>query len=615
MVFSSTAADPTNAGANLTRSATFQVTDAGGAVSASAGPETVNVQLAPIITSVTATTVGNVTDLDVNKVVTITVDFSNAVNVTGTPELQLNDSEVATYTGGTGTSALTFSYAVQSTDNTPDLQVASLLLNGGTIQDGSGHDAILTNAATDLHLQVDTTAPTVSIAADHTALLAGQTATVTFTFSEAVASFALGDTTVSGGTLGNLVHVGINGSNQDIYTATFTPAATNSEAGSVQVNASSYSDGAGNQGAASNTLSFSGDTLAPTVSIAADHTALLAGQTATVTFTFSESVASFALGDTTVSGGTLGNLVHVGINGSNQDIYTATFTPGANNTEAGSVQVNAASYSDVSGNNGGASNTLSFSGDTLAPTVSIAANHSALLAGQTATVTFTFSESVPGFVLGDTAVSGGTLGDLVHVGINGSNQDIYTATFTPDATNTEAGSVQVTASSYTDAAGNAGAASNTVNFTGDTLAPTVSIAADPTALHAGQTATVTFTFSECGSRLRACRHHRSGGDARQPGPCRDQRLQPGHLHRDFTPSATNTEAGSVQVNAASYSDVAGNNGAASNTLSFSGDTLAPTVSIAADHSALLAGQTATVTFTFSESVAGFALADTTVSGG
>ena len=615
VVFSSTATDPTNAGANATRSASFQVTDAGGASSAAAGPETINVQLAPVITSVAATTVGNITDLDVNKVVTITAHFSSVVNVTGTPELQLNDSEVASYAGGTGSNVLTFSYIVQSGDNTADLQVQSLLLNGGTIQDGNGRDAVLTNAPTDLHLQVDTTAPTISVAGNQTSLLAGETATVTFTFSEAVASFALADTSVAGGALSNLVHVGLNGSNQDIYTATFTPNVTNSEAGSVQVTASSYTDNAGNPGAASNILSFTGDTLAPTVAIAADHTALLAGQTATVTFTFSESVPGFVLGDTSVSGGSLSNLIHIGLNGSNQDIYTATFTPSAVNSEAGSIQVTSASYTDVAGNAGSASNTISFTGDTLAPTVSIAANQTALLAGQTATVTFTFSEAVSSFVLGDTSVTGGSLSNLVHVGLNGSNQDIYTATFTPSAVNSEAGSVQVTSASYTDTAGNAGSASNTVDFTGDTLAPTVSVAANHTTLLAGQTATVTFTFSEAVSSFALADTTVSGGTLSNLVHVGLNGSNQDIYTATFTPGVTNTEAGSVQVTSASYTDISGNAGAASNTLNFTGDTLAPTVAIAANHTALLAGQTATVTFTFSESVPGFTLADTTVSGG
>ena len=51
---------------------------------------------------------------------------------------------------------------MQPNDTAADLQVQSLLLNGGTIRDGAGTDAVTTSAATDLHLQVDTTAPTVS---------------------------------------------------------------------------------------------------------------------------------------------------------------------------------------------------------------------------------------------------------------------------------------------------------------------------------------------------------------------------------------------------------------------------------------------------------------------
>ncbi len=174
------------------------------------------------------------------------------------------------------------------------------------------------------------------VTADHNTLTAGDSARSSPSPSPKPSTgFGLGDVTVRGGTLGNLSHVGVDSSGHDVYTATFTPDVTNTEAGSVQVNASSYADVAGNSGAASNTINFTGDTKAPTVSVAADHSALLAGQTAVVTFTFSEAVASFALGDVTVHGGTLASLVHVGVNGAGQDIYTATFTPDAANARGG----------------------------------------------------------------------------------------------------------------------------------------------------------------------------------------------------------------------------------------------------------------------------------------
>jgi hypothetical protein len=438
---------------------------------------------------------------------------------------------------------------------------------------------------------------------------------VTFTFSEAVASFALNDVTVHGGALGSLVHVGVNGSGQDIYTATFTPDATNAEAGSIKVNASSYSDTAGNAGGASNTVNFTGDTLAPTVSVTLNPDTVLAGDVSVATFAFSEAVSGFTLAGTTVHGGVLSNLVHVGLNGSGHDIYTATFTPDVSDTEAGSVKVNASSYSDTAGNAGAASNTATIGGDTLAPTVSIAADRNALLAGQTALVTFTFSEQLASFALSDVTVHGGTLGHLVHVGVNASGQDIYTATFTPDESNAEVGSVQVRASSYTDVAGNAGAASGTINFTGDTKAPTVSVAATPSSVLAGQTSVVTFTFSEhvtgfaltdtvvAGGALSNLVHvglNVSGQDV---------------YTATFTPDINDVLAGSIRVTASSYADDAGNAGTASNTASIGGDTHSPTVSVMADHTLLRAGDTARMTFTFSEAVAGFGLGDVAVHGG
>ena len=82
--------------------------------------------------------------------ITLTVDFSAAVNVTGTPTLKLNDGGTATYTGGSGTNALTFKYTVGASDTAVSaLAVTSVNLAGGaTIKDGGGNAADLTNALT-----------------------------------------------------------------------------------------------------------------------------------------------------------------------------------------------------------------------------------------------------------------------------------------------------------------------------------------------------------------------------------------------------------------------------------------------------------------------------------
>ena len=136
--------------------------------------------------------------------VTLTVNLSEAVTVAGgTPTLTLNDGGTATYTGGSGSNALTFSYTVGAGQNTGDLTVTSFNLNGATLQDAAGNSANLAGAVTNPAgtLQIDTTAPTVtSVVASGTGidgggngdLNAGHVVTLTVNLSEAV--------TVAGGT-------------------------------------------------------------------------------------------------------------------------------------------------------------------------------------------------------------------------------------------------------------------------------------------------------------------------------------------------------------------------------------------------------------------------------
>ena len=100
------------------------------------------------------------TYLNAGHLVTITVTTSLVDTVTGTPTLQLNDGEVAGYTGGSGTNTLTFTYAVQTGDpgdNTADLQVTGLNLpTGSSIVDSNGK-SLSTTIAADLGIQIDTT--------------------------------------------------------------------------------------------------------------------------------------------------------------------------------------------------------------------------------------------------------------------------------------------------------------------------------------------------------------------------------------------------------------------------------------------------------------------------
>jgi hypothetical protein len=90
--------------------------------------------------------------------------MSEAVKVAGgVPTLTLNDGATATYTGGSGTNALTFSYTVASGQNAASLAATSVNLNGATVKDGAGNAASLTlSGLVQVGAQIDTTIPTVT---------------------------------------------------------------------------------------------------------------------------------------------------------------------------------------------------------------------------------------------------------------------------------------------------------------------------------------------------------------------------------------------------------------------------------------------------------------------
>ena len=100
--------------------------------------------------------------------ITLTLKLSSAVTVSGTPTLSLNDGGTATYTGGSGTNALTFSYTVSSSDRLRSaLAITQFNLpNGATVKDGNGNAPNFAGAAvTFTGLQIDPPAgPTADLA-------------------------------------------------------------------------------------------------------------------------------------------------------------------------------------------------------------------------------------------------------------------------------------------------------------------------------------------------------------------------------------------------------------------------------------------------------------------
>ncbi len=168
----------------------------------------------------------------------VDVAFDSAVEVTGIPQLRLStgstEARYATYVSGSGTDTLRFAYTVRLGDNVADLDYAStsaLTLNGGTIKDASGLNAVLTLASpgaagslgANESIKLDTAYPTV--AAISLTNVSGTTIQYTVTFSEAVSGVDASDFAIecSGNLTGSVASISGSGTT---YIVTVEAAST-----------------------------------------------------------------------------------------------------------------------------------------------------------------------------------------------------------------------------------------------------------------------------------------------------------------------------------------------------------------------------------------------------
>ena len=301
-----------------------------------------------------------------------------------------------------------------------------------------------------------TQAQSVVITSNKLFVNAGETALITFSFSrDPGTSFTSADISVVGGTLSVLSGSGLS------RTATFTPASSSSGIASITVALGSYTDVMGFLGSAGVTPILSYDTQAPTLSITSSSTMLKAGEVATITFSFSEAPTGFNVSDILTTGGSISGFAAT----ADAKIFTATFTPTINSSGTASINVASGSYTDAAGNPGAAATPLELTYDTLVPTLTITSSASSLISGQTATITFTFTEPPTGFVAADISTSGGVLSGLAVTSL----ANVYTATFTPTDNSSGTASITVPAGSYTDLAGNPGEAGSTPALSYNTI--------------------------------------------------------------------------------------------------------------------------------------------------
>uniref|UniRef100_A0A0N4ZJM5 Ig-like domain-containing protein n=1 Tax=Parastrongyloides trichosuri TaxID=131310 RepID=A0A0N4ZJM5_PARTI len=474
--------------------------------------------------------------------------------------------------------------------------ITSTTLSSGThTLTAKATDAASTSAASaGLAITIDTTAPTLAITSNVSVLKIGETASITFTFSEDPSTTfnwdgTDGDVVVTGGTLAAISGSGLT------RTATFTPTANATGTASITVTAATYTDVAGNNGGAGTTPALSFDTEAPdapsTPVLAAasdkgffdnDQITNISSPEITGTAEAGATVTLYDTDGTTILGTTVAT-------GGNWSITSATLSSGTHTLTAQAT--------DVAGNTGAASAGLSITIDKTAPTLAITSNVSALKIGETASITFTFSEDPSttfnwSGTTGNVAVTGGYLSAISGSGLT------RTAIFTPIADATGTASITVGAATYTDVAGNNGGAGTTPTLTFDTKAPaapaTLMLAAasnsgvsnvdnitnvtTPKITGTAEAAATVTLYDTDGTTVL-------GTTVATNGVWLINSIALSEGTHTLTAKAT---------------DVAGNTGAASAGLSITIDTTAPTLAITSNVSTLKSGETASITFTFSE---------------
>ena len=218
-------------------------------------------------------------------------------------------------------------------------------------------------SATTSNFEIDTKYPTVSsFTLSDTSLKAGETATVTLVFSEAVANFSSSDDiTVVNGSLTTMTS-----SDNITWTGTYTPTTDVEDTSNVLTLATTYTDSAGNTGPSATTSNFEIDTKYPTVSsFTLSDTSLKGGETATVTLVFSEAVSGFSSSDDiTVVNGSLSTMTS-----SDNITWTGTYTPSTDVEDTSNILTLATTYTDSAGNAGPSATTENYTMDTLVPTI------------------------------------------------------------------------------------------------------------------------------------------------------------------------------------------------------------------------------------------------------
>jgi hypothetical protein len=472
----------------------------------------------------------------VGDTITVTVQFDEAVTVTGTPLLTLETGatdRTATYASGSGSDTLSFTYTVQAGDTSADLDyisTAALALAGGTIRDSAGNDATLTLATpgaagslgANKALVVDGTAPTVSAVSSSTvdgSYGIGDTITVSVRFDEAVTVTGTPTLTLETGTTDRTATYA-SGSGSDTLSFTYTVQAGDTAADLDYISTAALAlaggtirDSAGND--ATLTLANPGaagslganaalvvDGVAPTVASVASSSGdgtYKAGDAITVTVTFSEAVTVTGTPTLTLETGTTDRTATYA-SGSGSDTLSFTYTVQAGDTSADLDYISTAALAlaggtirDSAGNDAtltlaspGAAGSLGANAglvvDGVAPVISgtVTPSVGTITDSQVGTDTFTltidFGEAMnTGVAPTITFPTENPLNTLSSPGGSWTDGDTYVVTYDVSDVNEVVSNIDVRVADAQDAAGNSMAAATQADIFSIITAPAPTI--------------------------------------------------------------------------------------------------------------------------------------------
>ncbi|HJS20769.1 MAG TPA: Ig-like domain-containing protein [Anaerolineales bacterium] len=466
-------------------------------------------QTAPTVTNVDSNSntgciqVNFIDYCNAGDVVNIQVTFSEMVTVTGAPTLTLDLDGIdrdAIYSSGSGTNILTFSYTVQTGDNTNPaappsneldyVSTSSLSLNGGTIQDAVTNNAGLTlaspGAANSLgateDIIIDTIAPsTTSFTRFNPSTSPTNADILVFrvTFSEPVrfvgiADFVVHDNTPSATITTAIDGIGTGGGGM-VFDVTLDgtdddPGDLAGFNGTVSLDFNSaapadfLTDRAGNnlpKTEPATDQEYTVDNTALTVTITSAAPDPINASPIPVTVQFSRNVTGFDSGDITAGNGTVDSFIAV-----DGDTYTFDLTPGGQGWVTADIAAGVAQ--DSIGNLNTAASQLSRTFDTVVPTVAITSAASDPTNTLPISVTAQFSENVTDFNAGDITLGNATVGNFIAV-----DGDTYTFDLTPSSQGWV--TADIAAGVATDTAGNDNTVAAQFSRTFDGDAPTVAM--------------------------------------------------------------------------------------------------------------------------------------------